>query len=429
MKKRTAALLLGVMMAVTAASCGQGKEGEKGAANGAEGTEVTEETEKSVTAASSVFDLNAKDYVTLCDYSGFEVTISGDYVVDAEDVDAYFKNMLASNGPYYTADEEKTVIGEGDIVNVDYVGKLDGTAFEGGTAEKQNIDVYNNSSADGTVPYIEGFTEGLKGASVGDVLNCDVTFPENYGNADLAGKAVVFTFTVNSIQKEVTADNVDDQFVKEQFQADTVEEMKEQIRTYLESTASYNKKRDSYNAVQQYLVDNCTVDVPEDYLAARVSDYRQQVIADNCEGDESRLEEYLSTYYGKSVEEAEEGWRDGMKEGIALELIMEAIADELGTKVEEEAYLSFVEGAATGSGYGSVDDMYRAYGYGDRDYGEAYVRELYRYDRALDTVMEHVTVREEPVNDAADAAATEMPEENGTDTQTPEESVSGTEEM
>ena len=75
----------------------------------------------------------------------------------------------------------------------------------------------NNSSTSGSA-YIDGFTDGLIGASVGDVIDSNVTFPDEYpNNPDLAGKEVVFTFTVNSIQKEVTMDTMDDEFALEQF--------------------------------------------------------------------------------------------------------------------------------------------------------------------------------------------------------------------
>lgn len=105
--------------------------------------------------------------------------------------------------------------------------------------------------------YIDGFTDGLKGASVGDVIDCDVTFPDDYGNTDLAGKAVVFTFTVNSIQKEMTIDDVDDAFAKEQFQVDTVDEMYDQIRSYMESVPSIISRKTLRLPCRNYLIDNC----------------------------------------------------------------------------------------------------------------------------------------------------------------------------
>lgn len=223
MKKRVVALLLCGAMGLSVAACGDKKD----TADTTEAVEsATESTEEAFVPEGSQYDLNPADYTTLCDYSAVPVTITGDYEVNDEDVQNYYENWYAQSGPFYVADDTKTTVEEGDIVNVDYVGKLDGEAFDGGSAENQNIDVYANTSASGS-GYIDGFTEGLKGASVGDVIDCDVTFPDDYSNTDLAGKAVVFTFTVNSIQKEVPIDEVDDAFVADNFadslQVNTVE--------------------------------------------------------------------------------------------------------------------------------------------------------------------------------------------------------------
>lgn len=415
MKKKTVALMLCVMMAFSAAGCGSDKEG-----SAAEATEAVDATEAasadegstivSKPCASGTFDLKGSDYVKLCDYSAIDVTITGDYDVDDQAVQDYFEGMFNSYGPFYTENPDKTTIEEGDIVNVDYVGKLDGVAFDGGTAEDQLIDVYANASTSGTT-YIDGFTDGLKGASVGDVIDCDVTFPEDYGNTDLAGKPVVFTFTVNSIQKEMSIEDVDDAFAKEQFQVDTVDEMYEQIRSYMESSAEYNKQRDTYLAVQDYLVDNCEVEVPKDYLAARVSDYKNQFIEQNCGGDESQYEDFLSSYYGKTAEEMEDYWNEGMEKSIRLELIMDAIAEELGIEADEEELEAYVRQMVTQSGYESPEAMYNLYGYGDTEYGERYFKQLYVYDLALEKLIETANVNVEAGAAAEAVEATETVEE------------------
>ncbi len=389
MKKKLAALMIGVMAVTAAAGCGAGKGG--GVAEGTELVETTEagEVQPDVTAASSAFDLKGSDYVKLGDYSKIEVTITGDYEVDDADVTAYFEQMFQQYGPFYT--EKEGPVEDGDAANVNYVGKLDGVAFEGGSAENQMIDVYNNTSVSGS-GYIKGFSDGLKGAKAGDVIDWDVTFPEDYGNADLAGKAVVFTFTVNSVQRPISIDEVDDNFAREQFEADTVEEMYAQIRTFMEQSAASSKEEASYKAVQQYLLENSSAEVPEDYLAARVSDYKRQFIQNYCDGDESKLEEYISTYFGKTVEEAEAEWSEGMKQGISLELIMDAIADDLGIELDEEGYSARVQEIIAGAGYTSEDTLYRQYGFGDAAYGEKYFRDIYRYDTALEKLMETATV-------------------------------------
>ena len=314
------------------------------------------------------------------------MTINGDYEADEEDITKYLAQLLVEYGPFYTDDPEKTVIEEGDIVDVDYVGKKDGVAFDRGSAEHQLLDVSNNSSVDGS-RFIEGFTDGLLGASVGDVVDCDVTFPENYGNADLAGQPVVFTFTVNAIQKEMTVEDVDDAFAQEQFQVENVDEMNAQLLEYLENLAVYNREQDTYQAVQDYLIGNCSVEVPEDYLTARVNDYRRQFIAQNCGGDESQLESYLSVYYGQSVEEMEAYWTQMTERSIRLELIMDVIAEEMGFADVDDDYQEYADLMASRNGYGSAEELYPAYGFGDAVYGERHFKDLYRYDRALDEII------------------------------------------
>lgn len=386
--KRKAALLLSAVMAVAAIGCGSGDTKEQ-----VPGTEA-EEGGAAAEYESPSFDLIASDYVTLCDYPNMEVSIEGDYTVNEDEVKEYFSQMFSYYGPYYVKDETKTTVGEGDIVNVDYVGKLDGVAFDGGTAENQNIDVYNNSSAGGGSGYIDGFTDGLKGASVGDVIDWDVTFPENYGSEDLAGKAVVFTFTVNSIQKEITEEEVDDAFVKEQYDVESLDAMYDQLRSYLELSAENTKLSDTYTAIQSYLLENCTVDIPEDYLAARVNDYQTQFVQENLSGDESQLEDYLSTNYGKTLEESRGEWESGMKENISLELIMETIAEKENITLDEEGYSGYIQNLVSGNGYESEEELYKNYGYDDAAYGEAYLRQIYVDNLALEKLKDTVKINE-----------------------------------
>ncbi|MGN0349914.1 MAG: trigger factor [Roseburia sp.] len=401
MKKWKIALLL-TAMTVFAAGCGNKN------ADNVEGTEAISGTEAgetaSVESASRKFaDLKGSDYVKLPDYSAIPITLTGDYTVQEGAEKEYLKELFTSYGPFYTEDKTKKTVGEGDIVNVDYVGKLDGTAFSGGTAENQNIDVYNNSAAGGGNGYIDGFTEKLKGASVGDVIDADVTFPGDYGNTELAGKAVVFTFTVNSIQKEMTVDDIDDAFAKEQFGVDTVEEMNRSILEYLESAAETRKKQDTATAIQDYLYENSEVEVPKEYLDARLSDYRRKVIETYCSNDEANLEEYASTYFGKTVEELEAYWKESMEQNIAMELIMDAVVEEMGITHDEADYEEYAQLMADNVAYGSVENMYMMYGYDDVVYGEQYLRDLYLYENALTKLMETAVVEYAPAAEATEA--------------------------
>ena len=312
--------------------------------------------------------------MTLCDYSAIPVTISGDYDVTDQDVLDYVEKIFTQGGPFYTADPDKTTVEEGDIVNVDYVGKLDGEAFSGGTAEDQNIDVSNNSSASGS-GFIDGFTDGLIGASVGDVIDSNVTFPDEYpNNPDLAGKEVVFTFTVNSIQKEVTMDTMDDEFASKQFGADSVDGVYKQVRQYLESSAESTHKNDVYsNFIDRY-----------------------------CSGDESQMETVLSSY-GYTEESIEQEWSDSVESSIRLELIVKAIAEKEDIQIDDTEFEDYVSTIVSSGGFGDADTLYSNYGYGDSVYGKNQIRVIYLAGLVLDKLAETAEVTENAVEETTES--------------------------
>ena len=151
-------------------------------------------------------DIKASDYVTLGSYTGAEVNEEKMEINDAI-VDDYIESYLL---PSFTTVEEVTgrSVEEGDTVNIDYAGYLDGEQFDGGTASGQNLTI-------GSHRFIDGFEEGLVGANVGDKLSLNLSFPDPYPNdPNLAGKPVVFEVTVNSIGVQVTPELNDEFAVK-----------------------------------------------------------------------------------------------------------------------------------------------------------------------------------------------------------------------
>ena len=124
---------------------------------------------------------------TLGQYKNIEVTLLELKVTD-EDVESELYYKLSS----LAAKTDRTVVENHDVVNIDFVGKLDDVAFDGGSAEAFDLQI-------GSKNFIDGFEDGLIGTAVGDTVDLNVTFPESYGSSDLAGKDVVFTVTVNSI--------------------------------------------------------------------------------------------------------------------------------------------------------------------------------------------------------------------------------------
>ena len=184
MKKRLLALGLVFAMALSVTACGKQEEA------------VTEEKpEKEETTVKNI-EYNVDDIVTLGDYKGIEVTLDGEYEFTEEGLADYIQSQIDS-AAIFVADDSQKEVQEDSIVNVDYVGSQDDVPFDGGSAEDQTIDVAGNCMAGSTSGFIDGFTSGLPGNKVGDEVAYEVTFPDNYGNTDLAGQTVIFTFQIN----------------------------------------------------------------------------------------------------------------------------------------------------------------------------------------------------------------------------------------
>ena len=277
MKKKTI-IILGACMALAAAGCGND------AAQKENGTEaVLEEGTENGGAASVDIEYDVDDYVKLGDYKGIEVTLNeADYEVTEDQVNTYVDQAISYTKPY-VPDESKTEVGKNDIVDVNYVGKKDGVAFDGGSAENQIIDVANNCEVTMGSGYIEGFTDGLVGAKVGETVDSEVTFPEDYDSEELKGQKVTFTFTVNAVCKEVKREALDAAYVKDNFQVESVEEFYTNSRKYLEESAEMNKKTDLRAAVLEALADLCTVEsFPEGIVEARMEESLDSIRKNYC---------------------------------------------------------------------------------------------------------------------------------------------------
>lgn len=215
MKKKIVAVLLCLTLAFSVTGCGKDKKSES-----------VENTESTEVVSSAAIDFDPLDYVELGDYMGLSVALTDDYSVSDDDVKTFIENSVITNYPYYV-DTDKTVVEDGDAVNIDYEGLKDGVAFSGGTATDTVLEIGSNT-------FIDGFEEGLIGAKVGDKVTLNLTFPESYQNTDLAGQAVVFNVTINKIveKQDITYDNMTDEYVayvnaKASLGYDTVDEMKQ----------------------------------------------------------------------------------------------------------------------------------------------------------------------------------------------------------
>lgn len=392
MKKRTIALLLCMTTVLLMGGCGKDNQSTQG-------TEA--ETTEYQGLSSAQMDVDLEKQVTeLCDYKGIKVTITGNYDVTDEQIEENIIGLL----PYYGIDgievTDRDTVQEGDYVKVDFTGYYNDEAFEGGAATDVMIDVSNNCQAGGQGGYIEGFTDGLLGAKVGEEVSSDVRFPDEYpANESLAGQMTTFKFNVKGIYTPVTLDNLTDDMVADAFKEQeikTKDELKDYVRSVIENQASSYKTQASVDAVEKYMLENSKVEIPDDYMAARLAEYQASYEKDYC-GETQTLEEYLEAN-GTTLAERQEVWKESLDRQIKIEFLFGRVADLENIEVDEDDFDDFVNYIVNSSNgeMSTADEVYDYYGFGNKEDGKKELRQLYRVNNAISFVVENANVTVEP---------------------------------
>ena len=377
MNKRLLALVMVAATALSVTACGKKDSSEDSA----------KKEEKKEKAA---IEYDVDEYVTLGDYKGIEVTLEGEYEYSKEGFQKYVDSTLTST-PLYVEDDSQTEIKEDSIVNVDYVGSKDDVPFDGGSAENQTIDVANNCAAGGGTGYIEGFTAGLVGHKVGEEVAYEVTFPKEYGNADLAGQTVTFTFLVNYIAKPIESEkDLTDKIVSEKFGVDTVDEYMDSLKEKYNNQLESNLKSDTETAVMNSLVNNCKVsEVPADLLQARV-DMILKMQDKQYQAYGTTFKDYV-TSMGYDYDEQVAQLTESIKDNTETELILEAIAKAEDIQIDEKDYSKFITNIYTQMGYSDEESFYKDFTVDGYD-GERYFRLAYLTEKATDFCVENAVV-------------------------------------
>ena len=320
MKKKLLIIGMCVAMTFSMTACGDKKDKEK--------ETTTESSEKSSEEETTIAGTNEKDkivegdneLVELGDYKKLSVK-KDDVKVSSDNVDSSIKSILAG----YPVKEG--TVKETDVVNIDFVGKLDGKEFDGGSAKGQTLDIANST-------YIDGFAEGLVGKKIGDTVDLNLKFPENYGKEELNGKDVVFTVTINSVSSELT-----DEFVaknlKTEYEVSNVEELKAYVEDQMRLSNIYEK-------VWSDFIAECIANVSEKKVNELVEsgvDYYETYLASMTE---TPLEDYLKEQ-GSSLKEFKYMLEKEAIVSIKEQMIIEAIAEKEKIEVTDEEYQKEVD--------------------------------------------------------------------------------------
>lgn len=337
--KKTSVIILAAICALALAACSQ-KAAETTAAETTATVETATVPEEILNATYDIDAIN--DIVAnldvsepevlgtvskLADYKELELTAPEPAVITDDDALAYLDAYVL---PGFT--EEVDVIEEGDIANIDYVGKKDGVAFDGGTAQGYDLEIGSGS-------FIDGFESGLIGKKKGETVDLNLKFPENYGNTDLAGQSVVFTVTVNSIsrQRELTdelAPQIDESC---KTKKDVIESAKKKLQSEENLVA---RQELYYNAVTK-VIEGSEIEPSEDAIRYATNTYVKNYAA-SAELYGLDLGTLLS-YYGSSYEEFADSYKENAVESTKQRLVLQEIAKLENLEVTDESVNAFAE--------------------------------------------------------------------------------------
>lgn len=317
-KKLVRSLIIGILAAaaLSVSACGKKAEESSAAASASQAEESNAEVNADEAAIEALNPVRPESLgtVKLGAYKGITVNTAAPYTVTDQDVESYLEYGVLSN---YT--EEVDTVEDGDTVNIDYKGTIDGKAFDGGTAAGQSLTI-------GSGTYIDGFESGLIGAKKGDTVTLNLKFPEDYGKEELNGKAVVFEVTVNSITRKRV---LDDALAKEiDASVDSVAALKEKIRGQLQENYDYsNKQQLAYDAIQAVVADS-EVTPTEEAIDWKVDDLVKNYYEPMLKQSYNLGLAQMLSMQGQTLDQFKADLRDTAKETIQQILVMEEIAKE-----------------------------------------------------------------------------------------------------
>lgn len=274
--------------------------------------------------------VTVKPEVELGAYKGLDIEKTAAVVTD-EDVEEELKRKQKQHAKVLNLEEG--TVQKDDTANIDFMGTIDGVPFEGGTAQGYDLVIGSGS-------FIPGFEEQLIGVQVGQEVDVNVRFPDEYHVEDLKGKDAVFKVKVNRIKRHEYAP-LDDEFAKDISEFATLDELKSDLRDKLMKAAEQRAEQEYKNAVLAKAVENAHVEIPEAMINNRI-DVMLDDVARNLSYQGLDLETY-SRYTGMSIESMREELRPRAAENIKTELVLEAIAKAEGITVSEEEVNSELE--------------------------------------------------------------------------------------
>ena len=263
-----------------------------------------------------------KPEVTLGEYKGVTVE-KAETTVSAKEVNEKLAAELEKNARVVEVERE---IQKDDIATIDFVGSVDGVEFEGGKGEDYPLTI-------GSGTFIPGFEDQLIGHKAGETVDVKVTFPENYGAKDLAGKEALFVTTIKAVkEKQVPA--ADDEFASEVSEFDTLDEYKKDLKKTLKEEKEKAATTTNERNVIAKVVENASVEIPAPMLEAQLDnmlyDYQTRLAQQGIP-----MDQYLKST-GQTVEQIKDQMKESAEKNLKTSLVIEAIMEKENITVADE---------------------------------------------------------------------------------------------
>ncbi len=321
--------------------------------------------------------LNIDEYIKVGEYKGLEVPVADIPAITDRDVDEYI-NIQLEQSPINKSVTDRPAQ-NGDKIVIDFVGMLDGVAFDGGTGEDYSLTL-------GSGTFIEDLEAGIVGMKVGETKNVDVTFPEDYHSEELKGKAAVFEVTLDSITEQIVP-AFDDTFVRENSEYNNTAEYIESVKAILEEERQYQLDLSKQNELFLLLIENCElIKFPEgiidDTMYMQLSQLKQAATAYGM-----TYEDVLSMQ-GYTAEGYESELRVQIEQSITQELAFAAIAVKEGFTAADEEINEEVLAIATSYGYATAEEFCAAQGITE-EYLNMFAETNLVYNRVYEFLMDN----------------------------------------
>ena len=324
--------------------------------------------------------------VTLGDYKGLTVNVTKQTVTDA-DIDARIEQDRKKVARQI---DVEGALENGDTVKLNYMGTVDGVAFEGGTAENQTLTL-------GSGQFIPGFEEQMVGMNIGEEKDLNVTFPEKYHSEELAGKAAVFHVKVLSATR-TELPKLDDDFAADASEYNTFAEYKDSIVKELNDRAAKNNEIAVENALVEKAVENASMDIPQAMINEQTN-YLLREMQMRMAYQGLKMEDYLK-YTGQTIQQLADMYKGEPEHRVKVELTLDAIRKAEGIEPTDEDVAKQIAEQAERMGQ-SVEDFEKTL----TDEQRGYLRDTAAIQKVVDLMKQDCTVEEKKEEAAEEKAA------------------------